>query len=108
MGDVFRDQMDLFTELVTNIRNDIMGLTEGALPVKKMAKKFGIEDPQYLQDAIDAIAYLILHAAKLNATQEDFDILFEQCKIKKEFQKPLFDVISPHIEAIREMLASEN
>ena len=90
------------------IRNDLMSLTEGAMPVKKMAKKFGISDPQYLQDAIDALAYMILHIAKLNASQEDFETLFEQVKLKKEFRKPMYDVVAPHIEAIREMLATDN
>ena len=98
----------MFVDLVTLIRNDLLGLTEGQIPVKKLSKKFGIDDPTYLKDAIDAIAYLILHIAKLNATPEDYDVIFEQCKIDKAFKQPLFDIVSPQIEAIREMLASEN
>ena len=46
-----------------------MGISEGKIPVKKMSKKFGIDDPQYLLDAIDAVSYLILHMAKVNANE---------------------------------------
>ena len=45
-----------------------MGLNQEEIKIKKMAKKFGIDDPQYLQDAIDALSYLFLHLAKLNAS----------------------------------------
>ena len=76
---VFQEQIEMFVELITAVRNDLMGLTEGPLKIKKMAKRFGIDDPGLLSDAIDAIAYLILHTAKLNATEEDFNQLFEQC-----------------------------
>ena len=35
----------VFGEFCTLIRNDLMGISEGKIPVKKMSKKFGIDDP---------------------------------------------------------------
>ena len=68
---IFAD-LDLFTEFCSLVRNDLMGLNEHAIPVKKMAKKFGLEDPSDLQDSIDAVQYLILHIAKVKANEQEF------------------------------------
>ena len=54
-----------------------MCLSNEEMNVHKMAKKYGIDDSQNLFDLIDALSYLILHLAKLNATEEDFANMFE-------------------------------
>ena len=66
-----------FVGLITLVKNDLMGLNDEEIKIKKMAKKFGVDDPQYLQDAIDALSYLILHLAKLNASQDDFSGIYD-------------------------------
>ena len=96
-----------FSEFITLIRNDIMGLTQ-SIPVKKTCKKFGIEDPQLLLDAIDAVSYLILHIAKINATQTEFESLYDACGMDPAYKGAMFEVIFPYIQDIRDLLAQEN
>ena len=58
------------------VRNDLLGISQQKIPVKKMSKKFGISDPQYLQDGIDALSYLILHIAKVKASETEFETIY--------------------------------
>ena len=75
-----------------------------------MAKKFGISDPQYLQDGIDALAYLILHIAKVKASEAEFETLYSSVGLnpKPQFRQAAFDVIYPYIEQIRDLLEKDN
>ena len=43
-----------------------------------MAKRFGIEDPADLEEAIEAVAYLILHMAKVKASEDEFKAIYDQ------------------------------
>ena len=106
---VFSD-VESFSEIISLIRNDIMGISNQPIPIKKMSKKFGIEDPQYLQDAIDAVAYLILHIAKVNASEQEFLSIYDACGLNPDpqFKKAMYDVVFPNIASIREMLMAEN
>ena len=47
-----------------------------------MAKRFGMEDPAELEEAIESLAYLILHMAKVNASEEEFQALYYQTGLK--------------------------
>ena len=62
---------------MTLVRNDILGISQKSIPIKKLANNLGIEDQSLLQNAIDALEYLILHIAKVNASQEEFYIIYE-------------------------------
>ena len=106
---IFTD-VENFSELISLIRNDLMGISNQPIPVKKMAKKFGIDDPQYLQDAIDAVAYLILHMAKVNANESEFLSIYDAVGLNANptFKKAMYDVVFPNIASIREMLMSDN
>ena len=64
-----------FSEFCARVRNDLLGLK--AIPVKKYAKALGIEDPSYLEDAIGSLGYLILHMAKVKASEEEFYLLYQ-------------------------------
>ncbi len=39
-------------------------------------ERFGL-DPAELSQALDALAYLILHIAKVKANQEEFEIIYD-------------------------------
>ena len=64
-----------FSEFCARVRNDLLGLK--AIPVKKYAKALGIDDPSYLEDAIGSLGYLILHMAKVKASEEEFYLLYQ-------------------------------
>ena len=72
----FQDPADL-GDLLTAIRNDLLGISQQKIPIKKLAKKFGLEDPSYLQEAVEALAYLILHICKINASEEEFFLIYQ-------------------------------
>ena len=42
-----------------------------------MSKNLGIDDYSSLQDGINALEYLILHIAKVKASEEEFYILYD-------------------------------
>jgi hypothetical protein len=75
-----------FGELCTLVRNDLLGFQQN-IPIKKISSKlyhiiinlierFGIEVLQ-IQQALDALSYLILHIAKVKASNDEFDIIYE-------------------------------
>ena len=53
---------------MTLVRNDLMGISQQKIPLKKMCKRFGITDINELEEGIDALEYLILHMAKVKAS----------------------------------------
>ncbi len=57
-----------FGELCTLVRNDILGLSDKRLPIKKIAKSLGLEDPDIAAEALEALAYMMLHLAKIKAS----------------------------------------
>ena len=85
-----------------------MGLQN--LPLKKLAKRFGIQDVSDLEQGIDALQYLILHMAKVKASEEEFKYIYQSSGLHqdKEFFKITFDVVFPYISEIRDMLDKEN
>ena len=85
-----------------------MGVLDGKFPVKKLAKKFNIDDPQYLMDAIEALSYLILHLAKIDASEEEFISLYDMCHMNPVFKKKMIDLIKPYIPDLRDLLAKDN
>ena len=53
-------------------------MSQQKIPIKQLSKKVGLEDPVYLQEAIEALAYLILHMTKVKASEEEFFLLYQQ------------------------------
>jgi len=75
-----------------------------------MAKRFGIDDPSDLEEAIEALAYLILHMAKIKASEEEFKAIYMQTGLNTDdrFYKAIFNVVHPHLGDIRNMLDKDN
>ena len=71
------DDHEEFGELVTMIRNELLGVSQQKIPIKKLSKKYGLEDPSYLQDAVEALAYLMLHMTKIKASEEEFFVIYD-------------------------------
>ena len=65
-----------FGEFCTLIRNDLMGISAQRIPIKKICKRYGIDDPTALEEGIEAMAYLILHMAKVKASEEEFKLIY--------------------------------
>ena len=87
-----------------------MGLSDKRLPIKKIAKSLGLEDLDIATEALEGLAYMMLHLAKIKASQEEFLIIYEQCQLNpdKNFVKAMYDVVNPYLNDIREMVGEEN
>ena len=57
---------------MTLVRNDLMGISEQKIPIKKICKRFGIAEISDMEDGIEALEYLILHMAKVKASKDEF------------------------------------
>tara|TARA_B110000305_G_C18892502_1_gene382522 strand:- start:167 stop:328 length:162 start_codon:yes stop_codon:yes gene_type:complete len=53
-----------------------MGISAQRIPIKKICKRYGIDDPTALEEGIEAMAYLILHMAKVKASEEEFKLIY--------------------------------
>ena len=73
---IIADRVD-FKDFVTLVRNDILGLSSAPIPVKKMARDAGLSSPEELQEGIEALTYVILHMAKVNATEEEYHLIYQ-------------------------------
>ncbi len=72
-----------FGHIASLVRDDMLGITK-TIPVKKIAKRFGVE-PAEIELALEALQYLILHIAKTNAVSiEDFSAIYEQTGLKQD------------------------
>ena len=49
-------------------------------------ERFG-QDPQDIQAALDALSYLILHLAKVKASADEFEIIYEQSLLKTSLKE---------------------
>ena len=85
-----------------------MGFSQSKLPIKKMAKRFGLADSTDLELGIEALQYLILHMAKVKASDEEFKLIYQSSGLNPDFYQPMFDVIYPQIGEIRDMLDKDN
>ena len=65
------------------IRNDLLGISEKRIPIKKWTRELGLDDTSYIEAGIDAMQYLILHIAKVNASEEEFSIIYEDSGLTK-------------------------
>ena len=99
-----------FAEFVTLVRNDMMGLLQQPIPVKKMARNLGLDDPSDLQASIEALGYLMLHMAKVKANPEEFSLIYQNSGLnrQKAFEKVFHDVVFFQLDEIRQILNQEN
>ena len=74
---VFEDPKE-FGEIVTLMRNELLGVSQQKIPIKKLSKQYGFEDPSFLQEALECLGYLILHMVKVKASEEEFVLLYMQ------------------------------
>ena len=70
-------------------------------------ERFG-QDPQDIQAALDALSYLILHLAKVKASADEFEIIYEQSLLKPSMKEAFQQAVFPHLDELREILAAEN
>ena len=75
-----------------------------------MAKRFGMDDPSDLEEAIESLAYLILHMAKIKASEQEFKALYDQTGLNtdEKFYKAMFNCVHPHLSDIRNLLDKDN
>ena len=62
-----------------------------------MAKRFGFEDSSDLELGIEALQYLILHMAKVKASEDEFKLIYQSSGLNQDpqFLKAMFDVVYP-------------
>ena len=78
------------------------------IPVRKIAKRFGVE-PEEIELSLEALQYLILHIAKTNSiTIEDFSLIYDQSGLRAELKQALFNIIKGHVAELRQILDNEN
>ena len=75
--------------------------------VNLCVERFGL-DPQDIQASLDALSYLILHLAKVKASAEEFEIIYEQSLLKPSLKQSFYEAVFPHLDELREILAAEN
>ena len=78
-----------FSQLAAIVRDEMLGFSK-SVPVKKVAKRFGIS-PEEIEMALEALQYLILHVAKTNSTDpERFANVMEQAGLKAVLATSLY------------------
>ena len=61
-----------------------------------------------IQGALDALSYLILHLAKVKASPEEFETIYEQSLLKPALREAFREAVFPHLDELREILGNEN
>ena len=79
-----------------------------SVPVKRLSKRFQIE-PEMVELGLEAMQYLILHIAKMNAVvnPNDFEALYSQTGLNKTFQLNFYNVLKGHIDDLRRILEND-
>ena len=57
------------------------------------------------------MAYLILHMAKVKASEEEFKLIYQSSGLNTQdprYMKAMFDVVYPHIQELRDLLSKDN
>ena len=89
------------------VRDDMLGFSK-AIPVRKIAKRFGVE-PEEIELSLEALQYLILHIAKTNSVSiEDFSSVYESTGLRTELGGALYGIVKGHIAELRKILDNEN
>ena len=75
-----------------------------------MARDAGLSDPSELQAGIEALTYMILHMAKVNATEEEYHLIYQSSGLNTQpaFEQAMFDVVYAALTEVREVLDQEN
>lgn len=77
---------------------------ENEINLRKLAKRLQV-DPADIEDAMEALQYLILHVAKTNSTDvSEFEMIYEQSGLRVDFKETLFALIKSHIGELRKIL----
>ena len=81
---------------------------ENEINLRKLAKRLQA-DPADVEDAMEALKYLILHIAKTNCTdQATFELIFEQSGLRDDYRDTLFALVKSHITELRKILDQDN
>ena len=89
------------------VRDDMLGFSK-AVPVRKIAKRFGVE-PEEIELSLEALQYLILHIAKTNSVSiEDFSSVYESSGLRTELGGALYTIVKGHVAELRKILDNEN
>ena len=89
------------------VRDDMLGFAK-TIPVRKIAKRFGVE-PEEIELSLEALQYLILHIAKTNSVSiEDFSSVYESTGLRMDLGTALYNIVKGHIVELRKILDNEN
>ena len=89
------------------VRDDMLGFAK-TIPVRKIAKRFGVE-PEEIELSLEALQYLILHIAKTNSVSiEDFSSVYESTGLRMDLGGALYNIVKGHIVELRKILDNEN
>ena len=89
------------------VRDDMLGFSKN-IPVRKIAKRFGVE-PEEIELSLEALQYLILHIAKTNSVSiEDLGSVYESSGLRTELGGALYTIVKGHIPELRKILDNEN
>jgi len=78
------------------VRDEMLGFVK-AIPVRKIAKRFGVE-PEEIELSLEALQYLILHIAKTNSVSiEDFSSVYESTGLRMDLGGALYNIVKGHI-----------
>ena len=89
------------------VRDEMLGFAK-TIPVRKIAKRFGVE-PEEIELSLEALQYLILHIAKTNSVSiEDFSSVYESTGLRMELGGALYNIVKGHISELRTILDNEN
>ena len=89
------------------VRDEMLGFAK-TIPVRKIAKRFGVE-PEEIELSLEALQYLILHIAKTNSVSiEDFSSVYESTGLRMDLGGALYNIVKGHISELRTILDNEN
>eukprot|EP00351_Strombidinopsis_sp_SopsisLIS2011_P005802 CAMPEP_0116879640 /NCGR_PEP_ID=MMETSP0463-20121206/11457_1 /TAXON_ID=181622 /ORGANISM="Strombidinopsis sp, Strain SopsisLIS2011" /LENGTH=141 /DNA_ID=CAMNT_0004529197 /DNA_START=25 /DNA_END=450 /DNA_ORIENTATION=- len=94
-----------FEKMAVHVRNNL--LQNNAIDTGLHLDAFGDDQDEMFQ-AIECLAYIIIHIAKINATEEEFEAIFLQTMLKPAFKKGVYKSAYARMDEIREFMQHDN
>merc|ERR1712160_108210 len=99
------------------LQNLINAVSQNLLSIKQKSPAYWVkimtgigvpEDETTVNFSIEALQYLILHLAKTNADNQNFEMIFASSGIKEEFTENFKAAVMPKLSDLRDLLNVEN
>ena len=75
----------------------------------KILNRIGVNaEEEVIASSTEALSYIILHMAKINASDEEFEAIFEQTGLNSALSNAFRDALKPKLNDFRELLHLEN